>query len=253
MVKSPYYEARAKQDALDHPVLEAPVPDEYAGASLARKTLKESAFLIFALFCGDIPRTAHAMNVEPVIIEGLAREHDWDAKLRPIVELKQSTRPGDIERAMNRAVNFVQAHRWRSFLEAVMGELTGMSPKKLKAHIFVTETDKSGVRHNKISTRPLADLSAAIEKCHALTYLALNDTATERKDRDDNEEGQGAAAELHLRLADAMAKAAGPATTMRGMLAETQLEIASTVASKTLDAPLVGKVPSLVDQAHGRT
>jgi hypothetical protein len=222
---------------------------------LARKTLKESAFLIYALFCGDIPRTAHAMNVEPTVIQGLATEHNWDAKLRPIVDLKQSTRAGDIERAMNRAVNFVQAHRWRSFLESVMGELTSMSAAQVRDHIFLRETDRAGNITKKFSTRALADLSSAIEKCHALTYLALNDTATERKGRDDTQEGQGAAAELHLRLADAMARAAGPATTMKGLLAETQLEIASTVATSnlaTLEKSKLATLPSLVDQAHGR-
>jgi hypothetical protein len=86
-----------------------------------------------------------------------------------------------------------------------------------------------------------------------LTYLALNDTATERKGRDDTEDGQGAAAELHLRLADAMAKAAGPAKTMKGLLAETALDIASTVSMRDLKPSVdVSTLPSLVEQAHGR-
>lgn len=212
--------------------------DEFSGNESARVRLKESGFLMFALFCGDIVRTAHALNVAPEVIRSLAVEHAWDAKLRPIVDLKQSSRPGDVERAMNRAVNFVQAHRWRSFLEVVMNELTGMNRQEIRAYIFATETDKDGIQTKKFTTRALADLSSAIEKCHALTYIALNDTATERKGRDSSEDGEHAAAELHLKLAEAMAKAAGPSRTIGGMIAEQQLEIASEIAMANPVKPL---------------
>jgi hypothetical protein len=65
-----------------------------------------------------------------------------------------------------------------------------------------------------------------------LTYIALNDTATERKGRDDSDDGKHAAAELHLKLAEAMAKAAGPSRTIGGLIAEEQLTIASEIAMR---------------------
>lgn len=206
--------------------LNAPVPVD----ALPVAPNKESAFLLYAVFCGDVARTAHALSVNPFVVETLAKEHGWDAKLKPIIELKQSTRAGDVERAINRALNFVQAHQYRAFLESVLRELADMSVEDLRTFIFATSTDAAGNSVRRFSTRALADLASALEKCHAMTYLALNDTATERKERDEDGNSDATASELHLRLADAMAKSGGPSATMGGMLASAQLEAAQSHA-----------------------
>jgi hypothetical protein len=57
-----------------------------------------------------------------------------------------------------------------------------------------------------LSTRPLADLASALEKCHALTYMALNDTATERKARPQTSDEDLGASEIHAKLAAAFAR-----------------------------------------------
>jgi hypothetical protein len=56
----------------------------------------------------------------------------------------------------------------------------------------------------KLNTRAFADMSSAIEKCHALSYAALNDTATERRERGDEPEAHKSAAEMHLNITRAM-------------------------------------------------
>lgn len=191
---------------------------------------KENAFLLYAVFCGDVDRTAHALNLSPELVRGLAEEHGWDKKLKPIIDLKQSTKPGDVERAVNRAMNFVQSHRYRLFLERVLRQLAGMSTKDLEAFLFPKLTDKKSLLVTQsFSTRALADLASALEKCHSMTYLSLNDTATERKERNEEGSDDATAAEMHLRLAEAMS-AAGASRSVRGHVLDAQLQIAQEFA-----------------------
>lgn len=189
---------------------------------------KENAFLLYSIFCGDVKRTAHALNVDEPLIQKLASENDWDRSLKPIIDLKQSSRAGDVERAINRAINFVQAHRTRVFLERVLKSLTGMTPSDLEAFLFPVRTNKNGDAVQTFSTRALADLASAIEKCHAMTYLALNDTASDRKERGEDEgtAGGASASEIHVALAEAMAKGGSKARSIKGMVLDAQLEMA---------------------------
>jgi hypothetical protein len=209
---------------------------------------KENAFLLYATFCGDAERTAHALDVPPELIKTLAETSGWDKKLRPIIELKQSSKPGDIERGVNRALNFVQAHRYRLFLERVLRQLTGLSGRDLEAFLFPMDMkkDKLGGTESvmKFSTRSLADLASALEKCHSLTYLALNDTATERKERKDDTDDSVAASELHLRIARAMSEAGGASKSIKGMVADAQLLMAQEHAAVALDIPASDILPA---------
>lgn len=190
---------------------------------------KENAFLLFSIFCGDTKRTAHALNVSEDLIVKLVQENEWDRQLKPIIDLKQSARAGDVERAINRAINFVQAHKTRLLLEAVLVKLTGMTPSDLEAFLFPQKM--KGGKHGDViqtfSTRALADLASAIEKCHAMTYLALNDTASDRKERgEDAGAGGESASEIHLKLAAAMSNAGGKSKSIKGLVLDAQLEMA---------------------------
>jgi len=196
---------------------------------------KENAFLLYSVFCGDAMRTAHALNVEPALVTKLAEENNWDRLLKPIIDLKQSSRAGDVERAINRAFNFVQAHRARVFLERVLKSLTGMTPNDLEAFLFPKRTQRDGNVTQTFSTRALADLASALEKCHAMTYLALNDTASDRKERGEDGEGGGeSASEIHIKLAEAMSKAGAKSKSIKGMILDAQLEMAQERASVEL-------------------
>src|SRR5512147_2825458 len=77
---------------------------------------REDAFLVYASFCGDVIRAGHALGLPPSAVLKMADDEGWAAKLAPILELSKTGKPGDIERAMNRAVSFVQAHRMKNFL-----------------------------------------------------------------------------------------------------------------------------------------
>jgi len=165
---------------------------------------REQAFLLYATFCGDLEKTAHALNVRPVEVLRMVDEEGWNERLKSIIELKKSGRPGDIERAINRALNFVMAHKFRLFLERVLSRVTGMSPEEFETYLLMSENKDGEFR--KLSTRALADLASAMEKAQAMSYMALNDTAPERVKRKMAEDDSTAGGELHARIAKAMAE-----------------------------------------------
>lgn len=202
---------------------------------------REQAFLLFTTFCGDAERTAHALGVSPVAVLRMADAEGWTAKLANIMEQMRSAKPGDVERGVNRALNFVQAHKFRMFLERTLKHMYGWSEEELIAHLNPESVSKMGST-TKFTTRPMADLASAIEKCHVLTYQALNDTAPERARRAGDVPG-GASEDLHAQISAAMAKAGG-SKTPRAMLFDAQLvqgaEQVATIKKKTI----------LVDDAH---
>lgn len=164
----------------------------------------ENVFMLYATFCGDVERTAHAASLKPSVVMDLAQQHGWNERLRGIIELKNSGRPGDVERAINRALNFVQAHRYRGFLERVIQRVCSMDAGEMDDLLISLQYVEEGKSIKKLSTRPLADLAAALEKCHAMTYSALNDSATERKARDERPDSEVSGGELHAVIARAM-------------------------------------------------
>lgn len=193
---------------------------------------KENAFLLYAVFCGDVARTAHALDIDPELVRKLAHENKWDTKLKPIIDLKASTRPGDIERAVNRALNFVQAHRYRLFLQTILKKMSDLTEDELDDYIFGETVDKAGTVKHTLTTKGMADMATALEKCHAMTYLALNDTASDRKERDEGADEGASAAEMHIRLAEAMSTAGAKGSSVKALVLDAQLKIAAEV-SKT--------------------
>jgi hypothetical protein len=197
---------------------------------------RENAFLLYATFTGDLERTAHALNVRACDVLLMADEEKWNEKLKPILDLKKSTKPGDIERAINRALNFVQAHRMRMVIERVIKRLSGMNDAELEEYMFSEHAlGKEGNRHmyKKLTTRALADLASAIEKCHAMSYAALNDSAPERGRRKDDSDPV-AAGDMHVKIAEAMQKAA-ESKTVRAQLFDAQVAI----GQQTTDTPIM--------------
>lgn len=183
---------------------------------------REQAFLLFTTFCGDAERTAHALGVSPVDVLRVADAEGWTGKLANIMAQMRSAKPGDVERGVNRALNFVQAHKFRLFLERVLKKMYGWTDEELIANLNPETVSKLGTT-SKFTTRPMADLASAIEKCHVLTYSALNDTAPERARRESDVPG-GRSDDLHAQIAAAMAKAGG-SKTPRAMLFDAQLAV----------------------------
>jgi hypothetical protein len=193
---------------------------------------RENAFLLYATFCGDVERTAHALNVPAATVLKMAEEEAWASKLGPILALKRSTRPGDIERAINRALNFVQAHRMRLFVARVIHRLTGMDTAEFECYIFQETVKKDGSTTTKLTTRAIADLAVAMEKAQAMSYLALNDTAQDRAKRKEAEgDSEVSAQDLHARIAEGIAAVKASATP-RAQLFDAQLAQAQAIATE---------------------
>jgi hypothetical protein len=196
---------------------------------------REQAFLIYATFTGDLERTAAALNVRPMDVLRVADEENWNEKLKPILELSKSAKPGDVEKAINRALNFVQAHRLRMIIERIIKRLTGMSADELEEYVFAAR-DEDGKRFSKLSTRAVADLSSALEKCHAMSYLALGDSGPERARKPDAD-SKANMGDMNVRIAEAMRKAA-KGSSPRVQLFDAQLEIGQKCATPAPPLPL---------------
>lgn len=164
----------------------------------------------------------------------VADEEGWAEKLRPIITLKNSTRPGDVERAINRALNFVQAHQFRLFIARTIRSLTSMTEEEFQYYLYPETKSKDGVTTSKLSTRALADLASAMEKAQSMSYLALNDTSSDRARRaEDANEGETSASDLHIKLAQAMSSA-GLSETPRAKLLDAQIEVGKVVVAERL-------------------
>lgn len=198
---------------------------------------RENAFLLYATFCGDIVRTAHALGIQPASVLAMVDEEKWNDRLKTILELKKSGKPGDLERAINRALNFVQAHKMRLFLERIISRLSLMNQEEMETYMFPEETlvglkaEERATRkpQRRLSTRPLADLASALEKVHQLAYQALNDTTSERVKRKE-ETGSDSASDLHAKIAAAMGKV-GEGASIRAKLFDAQVEHAQSLAA----------------------
>lgn len=192
----------------------AEIADEQVPKQMQNMVI-DDVFILYTGFCGDVERTAHAADTTPQHVIELAQANGWNEKLKSIFELKKSGRAGDVERAVNRALNFIQAHRFRKFLEKVFNHLALMPMSELDELLITHSPVKGGGTVKHFTTRPLADLAAALEKCHAMTYLALNDSTTERRGRDEVPDADVSSGQLHAKIAAAMGKPAGQASVPR--------------------------------------
>lgn len=145
------------------------------------------AFLVFMSLVGDVGKTAHALNKDPEFIQRLADSEGWSDKIQRVSLMSRGQRPGDWERAVNRAMIFVQAHQLRGIVDTILARLRDMDADQLMS--FCSSVDKNGVPH--FSAKPLTDLTTAIEACSRISLVALGDTVTERVERNEAKDGGG--------------------------------------------------------------
>jgi hypothetical protein len=131
-------------------------------------------FQTYITFCGDVDRTAVALNLDAVTIEQLAQAENWKRKAEQWNGLREGD-PRDVQIQINRAVNYVQAHRLRALLDLVIADLQDESKGKLIDRLTVNT--KNGP---EFKTRALTDLVKAAEACQLMTQRALGDTSEER-------------------------------------------------------------------------
>lgn len=194
-----------------------------------------TVFQLYCTFCGDVVKTAAAAGVRPVDILRVSSAEGWAEKLGPILDLAKSQQPGQWERSCNRAVNYVQSHKLRMFLERVLSRITSMNAEELESYILTSKLDKNGMKTAKVlSTRALADLASSIEKCHAMSYLATNDTAQDRGRRKEQATDDGAdCSSLHLKIAQAMSQVkSAEAASPRLALLSAQVTLAASIVQE---------------------
>lgn len=168
-------------------------------AQLKQRTDVTQAFLVFMAVIGSVERTAAALNVDPEFIAWLAEQEGWVAKIRRVSIMSKSEKPGDWERAQNRALCFVQAHRARLLMDRLITSLHNMEDDEFLAH-FRTHS-KDG--REGYSARFFSDLMAALDKAHSMSYAALGDSVGERLERE-REDEEATAGQIHAALIAAL-------------------------------------------------
>jgi hypothetical protein len=198
---------------------------------------REQVFLLYANFSGDVEKTAHMAGVSPVDILRVVDEEGWAGRLAAIIHLKKAGKPGEVERGMNRVMNFVQAHRLRCSLERMIARLEQMTNDELYATCLVEEKKKlpDGTLETvgyKLNCKHFSDLAASLEKVHMMTYYALNDSMPERARRNDKPDDAVSATQLHAQIAEALAKVRN-SKTPRALLFDAQLANANALVKKS--------------------
>lgn len=152
-------------------------------------------FLVYVSLVGDVEKTALALDLDPEIVQALATEEGWAAKVqRMCVVAHKEGKPGDYERQMNRAMAFVQAHQTGIAIDGIVGWFATKTPQEIMDALTVFD----GRGKARLSARFFADLASAMEKVQHLRYYALGDTPPERLERTKEEkEGMDANALHH--------------------------------------------------------
>lgn len=156
-------------------------------------------FIVFTTLCGDVQRTAAALDLDPAVVEQLAKDEGWHEKISRVSLLSKSGKPGEYERGVNRALNFSQAHRMRLLLDKLLEEFQDKTPEE----ILESVTSRTAQGATNVSARFFSDLTAAMEKAQHLSYLALGDTAGERPDVT-TEDGEFTANQMHTAVIAAL-------------------------------------------------
>jgi hypothetical protein len=157
-------------------------------------------FLVYTAFVGDVEKTAAALHLAPEFVRKLAQDEGWNAQLKQVCLMSKSGKPGDFERAQNRALCFVQAHQTRNLIDRVLATFGEMTEAEILE--AVSSVAKDGSRH--VSGRFFADLTAAMQKTHEMAYAALGDGAGERLKREDGQGEEMNATALHAAVLAAL-------------------------------------------------
>jgi hypothetical protein len=189
-------------------------------------------FLVFMATIGDIDKTATALDIDPRIVDALAKQEGWLDKIRRISVMSKSEKPGDYERATNRALNYVQAHMFRQSMDRMLKYVRGLEGDAIKD--VSTTADRNGVV--RVSGRFWADMAAAMEKCHAMTYAALGDTATERKDAIKPGQPGSQPADLHAAIITALNASGCQDGEIKDSLITASQEVVKEIAIKATSA-----------------
>lgn len=144
--------------------------------AVTREVDPGEAFALFALHNGNPDRVALILDVDPSEIRAMAKRWDWANKVT--ASTGEAADSGAAQRELNRGVNFIQAHRLRSFVDLAIRELS--DPEQLRAATTVVSNRGAERRDFRI----LRDIAEAARTAQELTYRALGDSMdTTRNDK----------------------------------------------------------------------
>src|SRR5262245_25474277 len=115
--------------------------NDKAFAAQKAKTDVAQVFLVFMATIGDVGKTAAALDLDPHFVAWLAEQEGWLAKVKRVSLMSKGDKPGDWERAQNRALCFVQAHRARMLMDRLILNLTGLNEDEFIAQFTVTSRE----------------------------------------------------------------------------------------------------------------
>jgi hypothetical protein len=144
-------------------------------------------FQTYIAFGGDVDKTSVALDLPAEDIRQLASAENWARKIDDWTKLREGD-PRDVQIQINRAVNYVQAHRARALLDKVISHLSEGDAERLVDRLTVNT--KNGP---EFKTRALTDLVKAMESCQLMTQRALGDTVGERPEENGNVKGSNVA------------------------------------------------------------
>lgn len=170
-------------------------------AELKQRTDVSQVFLIFMATIGDVEKTSLATELDPQFVSWLAEQEGWAEKVRRVSVMSKGGKPGDWERAQNRCLNFVQAHRVRMLIDRLLLELVKVPSEELPSKF--KSFDRFG-KEKGLSGRFFADITAALDKVHMLSYYALGDSVGERIKRTEDEGSDRSVNDIHAALIQAL-------------------------------------------------
>ncbi|HYG24464.1 MAG TPA: hypothetical protein VEH04_16925 [Verrucomicrobiae bacterium] len=144
-------------------------------------------FQTYVAFNGDAGKTALTLDIDVETVRDLASAEHWTDKVREWNKLREGD-PRNTQIQINRAVNYVQAHRARALLDKVIQHLSQGDAEDLVDRLTVNT--KFGP---EFKTRALTDLVKAMEACQLMTQRALGDTAEERPTSQEDGKGSNVA------------------------------------------------------------
>jgi len=150
-------------------------------------------FLTFMQFVGDADRTALALGLDVSVVVELAQVEGWVEKVQALTVMSKGGKPGDYERAANRALNYVQAHQLRATLGAVISKLGSEDIDTVLANLLPAAARQTVV----LSSKFFSDLATAVERVQGMTYTALGDSVGERTARAADGDGRVNADAMH--------------------------------------------------------
>lgn len=130
---------------------------------------------VFAVYLqqgANAQRTALTLKIPVAEVEGLVKQHGWDVKVKEYTGGIENPTLEDFQRGqrgLNRAINYIQAHRLRDLVERIVQKLND----KETLEEYTTIRTKDGFRRD---LKPIRELAEAARTAQELSYRALGDS-----------------------------------------------------------------------------